>query len=66
MKNKKNCIYEQGCENYSVAPYKVRVEWYDGSNTIETVIADDGLLLYLLYETNHSYFAPKEWCINIE
>jgi hypothetical protein len=55
--------YKEKCETYKVGnPFDVRVEWYTGDITRETVIADDGRFYYFVFNRNRSWYAPYMFC----
>lgn len=63
-------LYKKLCEDYKVSPFKVRVEWYTGDITRETVIAQDENHYFFDVSDRGSYYAPKSfcqrWCVGCE
>ena len=56
-------VYKEKCTIHSVSKrFEVRVEWYTGDITRETVIADDGSNYYFDFDRNRSWYAPYLFC----
>lgn len=58
--------YEEPVEPKPVELFKVRVEWYDGSITRESVIEENEIHYIFDFEKYKSAtHAPKEWCTKL-
>lgn len=47
-------------------PFDVRVEWYTGDVTVETVLAESGSCYFFEFIKNKSWYAPKDFCKQIK
>ena len=53
-------------EKYKIdKPFIVKVEWYDGSYTRETVIGETDTIYFFDVNDRGSYYAPKNMCKKI-
>ena len=58
--------HKQLCDIFSVnTRFDVKVEWYTGDITTETVIGDDGDNYYFDFDINRSWYAPHSFCRNV-